>query len=123
MLNDLRKPLDRIVQRAGFEKGSVRFHQLRHTYTAARLQACDKGWPVSPFTVARGLGHSSTAMIEKRYGHLHDRAEAGGTKVVEFRVEHHRDRVKDHLEAPLDGSYLVFLAPTFVTVNVTVGRI
>ena len=77
----------------------MRFHQLRHTYAAARLQTCEKGRPVAPFTVARELGHSSTSMIEKRYGHLHDRAEADGTEVVEFRVEHHRDKVEDRLEA------------------------
>ena len=39
-------------------------------------------------------------MIEKRYGHLHDRAQAGGTEVVEFRVEHHQEKLKGRL-APL----------------------
>ena len=100
MLVDLRKPLDRIAGRAGFpEDAPMRLHQLRHTYTAARLQTCDRGRPIAPFTVARELGHSSTAMIEKVYGHLHDRAQDGGVEVVEYRVEHHREKLGERLEA------------------------
>ena len=36
-------------------------------------------------------------MLEDRYLHLHDRTEEGGTEVVEFRVEHHRETLKDKL--------------------------
>lgn len=87
MVTDIRKMLDRIAVRAGLEAGAVRAHGLRHTYTAARIQTLDRGAPVSIYTVARELGHRSTSMIEDRYGHLHDRAAAGGSEVVEFRIE------------------------------------
>ena len=100
MLVDVRKPLDRIAARAGFPSDErVRLHQLRHTYTAARMQTCDRGRPVAPYTVARELGHSSTAMIERVYGRLHDRAQGGGSEVVEFKVEHYREELSDRLEA------------------------
>jgi integrase len=99
MLSDLRKALDAIAKRAGFAEGQIRCHGLRHTYTAARIQTCDRGRPVALYSVARELGHSSTTMIEARYGHLHDRAVAGGTEVVEFRVEHHRDKLSDALKS------------------------
>lgn len=99
MIVDLRKALDRIGQRAGFPEGYIKLHMLRHTYTAARLQTCDRGRPVAMYTVARELGHSSTDQIEDRYGHLHDRTEAGGTEVVEFRVEHHLSQIAEKVEA------------------------
>ena len=98
MLVDLRKPLARIAERAGFTE-PVLLHSLRHTYTAARIQTCDRGVPIAAYTVARELGHTSTVMIERVYGHLHDRAQAGGTEVVEYRIEHHRERLADRLEA------------------------
>lgn len=84
MIRDVRKALDRIAIRAGFEAGQIRLHQLRHTYTAARIQTLDRGAPVAMYTVARELGHRSTTMIEDRYGHLHDRAPTGGAEDVEF---------------------------------------
>lgn len=98
MVTDVRKALDAIAKRAGFAEGSVRPHMLRHTYTAARIQTCDRGRPVALFTVGRELGHSSLDMISDRYGHLHDRAEAGGAEVVEYRIEHYRDQLADRLE-------------------------
>ena len=99
MIRDLRKALDRVGDRAGFPEGHVRLHMLRHTYTAARIQTLDRGAPVSLYTVARELGHASTDMIEDRYGHLHDRAVLGGSDEVAFRVEDHRDKLSDRLEA------------------------
>jgi len=99
MLNDVRKALDLIAERAAFKKGAVRLHGLRHTYTAARIQTCDRGRPVSLYTVSRELGHRSTDMIEDRYGHLHDRTEEGCTEVVEFRVEAHKKALKERLAA------------------------
>ncbi len=99
MLSELRKALNQVARRAGFPAGHIRLHMLRHTYTAARIQTCDRGRPVSLYTVARELGHNSTGMIEDRYGHLHDRAEAGGAEVVEFRVESHRKALGDRLKA------------------------
>ena len=98
-LTDVRKALDHIAERAGFKKGEIRLHGLRHTYTAARIQTCDRARPVSLYTVARELGHRSTEMIEARYGHLHDRAEEGGAEVVEFRIDAHRERLGERLTA------------------------
>jgi integrase len=58
-----------IVDRAKIDK-RVTPHTLRHTFTAARLQTLDHGEPISPYTVARELGHSNIDMITKVYGHL-----------------------------------------------------
>lgn len=60
-------------------------------------QSSMAGAPVSLFQVAQELGHSTTAMIEKRYGRLarvKDRAEE-----VRFRVEDHREELSERLEA------------------------
>ena len=70
---------------------------FRHTYISTRLQTVDHGAPVAAWTVAREVGHSSTAMIEKTYGHLgqaRHRAEA-----VEYRVEQHLKTLEDRLAA------------------------
>lgn len=99
MITDLRKALDKIGKRAGFPEGHVRPHMLRHTYTAARIQTLDRGAPIAMYSVARELGHSSTDMIEDRYGHLHDRAQLGGSEVVEYCVEHHREKIGERVEA------------------------
>jgi integrase len=99
MIRDMRKALDRISKRAGFPEGHVRLHMLRHTYTAARIQTLDRGAPVALYSVARELGHSSTDMIEDRYGHLHDRAVLGGSEVIEYRVEHHREKIGERVDA------------------------
>lgn len=99
MVRDIRKALDAIAKRAGFDAGQVRAHMLRHTYTAARIQTCDRGRPVSLYTVARELGHHSLEMISDRYGHLHDRAEQGGAEEVEFRVETYREQLGSRLTA------------------------
>jgi len=98
MVADVRKVLDRIGERAGFPKGHIFLHMLRHTYASQRVQTCDRGRPVAMYTVARELGHKSIDMLEDRYLHLHERTEEGGTEVVEFRVEHHRETLKDRLE-------------------------
>jgi integrase len=99
MIRDLRKQLDTIGERAGFPAGHVRLHMLRHTYTAARIQTLDRGAPIALYTVARELGHSSTGMIEARYGHLHDRAVLGGSEVVEFRVQAYQTILETRLAA------------------------
>jgi integrase len=100
MIRDVRKALDHIGTRAGFPKGHIRLHMLRHTYASQRIQTCDRGRPVAMYTVARELGHRSTTMLEDRYGHLHDRTEGGGIKVVEFRIECHREQIpQEKLEA------------------------
>ena len=99
MVRDVRKALDHIGERAGFPRGFIRLHMLRHTYAAARIQTCDRGRPVALYTVARELGHKGTEMLEDRYAHLHDATEAGDPEVVEYRVEHHQSTIKEKLEA------------------------
>jgi hypothetical protein len=60
---------------------------FRHTYITARLQTLDRGAPVSTWTVAREVGHSSTKMIEATYGHLGEVRHRAD--VVEYRIEQH----------------------------------
>jgi len=113
MLTDCRKLLTHLAERAGLarpllddegrplRKGGwpifdtpLRTKVFRHTYCAARLQTLDGGAPVSPFTVARELGHGSTAMVTKVYGHLGTVRHRAA--VVEYRVEqHHAETVAD----------------------------
>ena len=97
MIHDLRRPLAVIAKRAGLDPEEVHLHTLRHTYCAARLQTLDHGAPVSVFTVARELGHTSTALVERIYGHV-----AGvrhRSEVVEYRVEQHADVLGDRLRS------------------------
>lgn len=119
MVTDFRKLLDLIAGRAGWKPGEIRSKMFRHTYCAARLQTVDQGAPVSVFTVAREMGHGGEAMVRRVYGHLgqvRHRAES-----VEYRVEQHREKLKDRLsslissprsDAPLAGSVERSLAGT-----------
>jgi integrase len=102
MLTDWRGTLDRVAERAGWKRGEIRSKMFRHTYCSARLQTLDGGAPVSPFTVSRELGHGSGAMVEEVYSHLGTMRHR--TEVVEYRVEQHRERLKDRL-ASLERSY------------------
>lgn len=61
---------------AHFSK-NPRIHDLRHTSASWLLQ---EGFDI--FKVARRLGHSSTAMIDKVYGHLMPDAQAEGTRKI-----------------------------------------
>jgi len=102
MVNDCRKAFDRVASRAGWEPGEIRTKMFRHTYCAVRLQTLDRGAPVSPFTVAREMGHGGRSLVDRVYGHLGDvrhRAE-----VVEYRVEQHADALGDRLEALRGGA-------------------
>lgn len=107
MLTDVRKLLDRVAEKAGTlyvmdegrrrkaEEGEIRTKAFRHTYITARLQTLDRGEPVSLWTVAREVGHSSTNMIERVYGHLgtiRHRAES-----VEYRIAQHRKVLRGRL--------------------------
>jgi integrase len=65
----VRRAWNRVRERAELPSW-VDFHTCRHTYASARIQTAEGGHPVSPFTVARELGHRSTLMVEQRYGHL-----------------------------------------------------
>lgn len=94
---DVRRMLDSVGERAGFAEGEVRLHRFRHTYTAARLQTLDNGAPVSEYTVMKELGHASPTLVRRVYGHLgrvRHRSE-----VVEYRLDQHRERLTDRLEA------------------------
>jgi len=61
------------------------------------LQTVGHGYPVAPFTVSCELGYTSTTMVEKVYSHLGDVKHR--SEVAEFRVEHHKEALKDKLEA------------------------
>ena len=50
------------------------------------------GANVAAFTVAGEVGHSSTAMIERVYGHLGQQRHRA--KVVEYRVEQHKQAIR-----------------------------
>ena len=43
----------------------ITFHGLRHTWASIAMM---NGMP--PLIIARNLGHTSTRMVEKHYGHL-----------------------------------------------------
>jgi integrase len=58
------KPMLLACARAGIEP-AVNFHALRHTYAS---HAVMNGMPL--VVLARNLGHTSTRMIERHYGHL-----------------------------------------------------
>lgn len=96
MIQDFRRTLDAVGGRCGFSEGEVRFHKLRHTYCAARIQTVEHGHPVSLYTVARELGHSSTRLIERRYGHLLTNRRTRG-EVVEFRPETYEEEIGERL--------------------------
>jgi integrase len=97
MLTDSRKLLDHISARAGWKVGEIRTKMLRHTYCAARLQTLDRGAPVSIYTVARELGHTSTAMVQRVYAHLGSVRHRSA--VVEYRIEQHRKVLGERLKA------------------------
>jgi integrase len=102
MINDFRKLLDAIAERAGWKPGEIRSKMFRHTYCAARLQTLDNEAPVSPYTVAKELGHGGEAMVRRVYGHLgevHHRSEH-----VEYRVEQFKEKLGDRLAALTRGS-------------------
>ncbi len=113
MITDFRKVLDAVAVRAGWKIGEIRSKMFRHSYCAARLQTLDQGAPVSPYTVARELGHGGDSMVKRVYGHLgHVRHRA---KVVEYRVSQHKKVLGKRLAA-------VRRAPPFVTTVVTTRK-
>jgi integrase len=101
LLDNVDRMLDQVGARVKIEK--PRLHAFRHSYTAARIQTLHAGAPVHIWQVARELGHESTGMIERRYGHLAHVLER--SEVVEFRVEKHLEEVRDRLEALEPGRW------------------
>jgi hypothetical protein len=51
---------------------------------------------VSPYTVARELGHGSTAMVEKVYSHLGTLRQR--SEMLEYRVERRAATLEDRLD-------------------------
>ena len=88
MIHDVRKALDAMAKRAGWEAGEIRTRTFRHTYCAARLQTLDRCAPVSPWTVAREMGHGGRSLVDRVYRHLGDVRHR--RNVVEYRVGQHR---------------------------------
>ena len=58
------RPMRAAVKAARIEP-SIGFHGLRHTYASLAVM---NGAPLQ--VVAHNLGHSTTRMVEKHYGHL-----------------------------------------------------
>jgi integrase len=58
------RPMAEACRKGGVDP-SANFHALRHTYASHAIM---NGAPL--FVVARNLGHSTTVMVEKHYGHL-----------------------------------------------------
>ena len=96
MLTDVRKLLDTVAKSAGWKAGEITPKMFRHTYISARIQTTENGAPVAAFTVAKEVGHSSTAMIEKVYGHLGQVRHRA--KYVEYRVEQHKPAIRTLLK-------------------------
>jgi integrase len=106
MVIDTRKQLDGIAKRGGWAEGEIRSKMFRHTYCSARLQtgqrfirpdSDEEVWiPTAPFTVAKELGHGGTQLVDRIYGHLGEHPHRSET--VEFKVEQHRERLKDRLK-------------------------
>ena len=113
MVQDLRKSLDAIDKMCGFDEGGVRTRRFRHTYCSARLQTVQRivkpgkdpatdpdpyEWvEVSRFTVQKEMGHGGDQLVDRIYGHM--QRSPHRSEVVEFRVEHHRDKLGDRLAA------------------------
>jgi integrase len=91
MVTNVQKPVNAVAERAGWKRGEITPKMFRHTYISARIQTTQHGKPVAAYTVAREVGHSSTAMIEKTYGHLGEVQHR--STVVEYRVEQHKQAV------------------------------
>lgn len=97
MLTDCRKLLDAVGARVGYQPRELNLHMFRHSYCAARLQTLDNGEPVSPYTVARELGHGGDTLVKRVYGHLGQVRHR--SKVVEYRVAQHRKVLGERLAA------------------------
>ncbi|CAN5888521.1 MAG: tyrosine-type recombinase/integrase [Gemmatimonadetes bacterium] len=103
MISDSRKALDTLATRAGWKAGEIRTKVFRHSYCATRLQTLDRGAPVSPWTVAREMGHGGRDLVDRVYGHLGEirhRAE-----VVEYRIDQHAAEIPAERLAPLQRGF------------------
>lgn len=99
IITDVQKELNKIGQRAGWGVGEIGTKVFRHTYCATRLQTLDNGAPISPFTVAKEMGHGGTRLVERVYGYGHVGTVRHRSEVLEYRVENHRDTLGERLAA------------------------
>lgn len=60
------------------------------------MQTTENGAPIALFTVARVLGHSSTNLIERRYGHLLTNRKVRG-ETVAFEVEDYTEEIGEEV--------------------------
>ena len=101
MIRDLRKVLDQIAASAGWKPGEIRTRLFRHTYCAARLQTLDRGAPVSPWAVAKEMGHGGRDLVDRVYGHLGEIRHR--SEVMEYRADQHEDFIAGRLGAVREG--------------------
>ena len=93
MITDFRKSLQFVLDACGLP--TCRVHDLRHTFASHALQLVRGGYPITTFDVAKLLGHTSSALVEERYGHLLDDVKTR-SEVIEYRVEHYLHRPAFH---------------------------
>lgn len=97
MITDVRKLLDAVAGKCGWQEGEIRTRRFRHTYCAARIQTLDNGAPVSLYTVARELGHGGLALVHRVYSHLGEIRHR--SEVVEYRVDEFAQLLGERLVA------------------------
>jgi integrase len=95
MIREIRKALNKVAVRVGWNRGEITTKMFRHTYCAARLQTLDRGYPVSEFTVGKELGHGGATLVRRVYGHLGDVRHR--SEVVEYRIDQHEELLKERL--------------------------
>lgn len=91
MITDIRKTLDALAARIGYQGREIRTKAFRHTYCATRLQTIERGYPVSPWTVAKEMGHGGRELVDRIYGHIGEIRHRSET--VEYRVEQHMEAI------------------------------
>jgi integrase len=97
MVTNFDGALDQVAEHAGWKPGEIRSKMFRHTYCSTRLQTLDHGAPISIYTVSRELGHGGDSLVKRVYGHLG--AVRHRSEVVEYRVEHFAEQLKERLAA------------------------
>lgn len=68
---------------------------MRHTFASHALQLVRGGYPITTFDGAKLLGHTSSALVEERYGRLVDDVKSR-SEGIEYRVEHFVHRPEFH---------------------------
>jgi integrase len=89
--------LNAVATRVGYPARAVNLYGFRHSFCAAALQLLDRGAPISPYTVAKWLGHGGTALVNRVYGHLGEVRHR--SEQLEYRVEQHAAKLGDRLAA------------------------